>query len=459
MKNITSSNRRHFLKQAASIALGSSALYATSARFQLANALVQPGDSYKALVCIFLFGGNDAFNMLIPAGNSEYAAYAATRQTLAIDQSTLLPITPATNLGLSLGLHPSMAQVQQLFNNQKLAVLANVGALVEPVTKTTVQNKTALLPPQLFSHNDQQTFLQSLQSTKRRNGWMGRAADAMASANLNQKLSMNISMSGANIWQSGVNVSPYSVDPYGVKVLEHLHKDSDDARELSRVAIYQSLLAQQQENIFQREFARTQTLAWDLAGDIKTALDAQAPMTTIFPTANPLANSLKMVARMIAARDTLQVTRQTFFIGMGDFDTHGDQLRRHVNLLTQLSDALSAFSAATEELGVADQVTTFTTSDFGRTLTSNGDGTDHGWGSHQLIMGGAVKGGDIYGTLPELIIGGADDAGEGRIIPTTGIDQYAATLANWYGLPIENFADVFPNLSQFNSANLGFFKS
>ena len=458
MKNITHT-RRYFLKQAASIALGGSAAYTTSAGLQLANALVKPTDSYKALVCIFLFGGNDAFNMLVPTGDDEYAAYKASRQTLAIEQNKLLPLTRISGSGTSLGFHPAMPHAQQLFNSGKLALLTNVGALIEPVSKTNYQGNKSLLPPQLFSHNDQQTFLQSLQSSSRRNGWAGRAADAMQSRNINKKLSMNISLTGSNIWQSGNNVVPYSIDAAGIKELENFNKKSEDARELSRVQIYQALLAQEQENIFQREYAHTQTLAWDLAGDVKTALDAQAPIQTVFPTGNPFAANLKMVAQMLSARSSLQVTRQTFFIGMGDFDTHGDQLRRHDILLAQLSAALDAFYSATVELGIADQVTTFTASDFGRTLTSNGDGTDHGWGNHQLVMGGAVKGGEAYGTFPDLIIGGKDDAGEGRIIPTTSMDQYAATLASWYGLPADKFADVFPNLARFNSVDLGFLKT
>lgn len=458
MKN-SNPYRRHFLKRAAHLALSSSAAYATTSGLQLANALAQPEESYKALVCIFLFGGNDAFNMLIPREDAHYAAYNASRQTLAIDQNTLLPLTRVSGSGVELGLHPQMPHVQQLFNNGKLALLTNVGALVEPVSKANYQSNKSLLPPQLFSHNDQQTFLQSLQSTTRRNGWAGRAADAMQSMNINQKLSMNISLSGSNIWQSGNNVSPYSIDASGIKELDNFNKKTTDERELTRIQIFQALLAQQQDSIYAREYARTQTIAWELAGDVKTALDAQAPLQTVFPTGNPLAANLKMVAQMLSARGSLQVTRQNFFIGMGDFDTHGDQLRRHDILLAQLSSALDAFYKATEELGIADQVTTFTTSDFGRTLTSNGDGTDHGWGSHQLMMGGAVKGGAVYGSFPELIVGGKDDIGEGRIIPTTGIDQYAATLASWYGLPAGNFADVFPNLARFNESDLGFLKS
>jgi uncharacterized protein (DUF1501 family) len=450
--------RRHFLKRASALTLGASGFYATSAQFQLANAQVQSTDPYKALVCIFLFGGNDAFNTLIPFGDAEYNLYKSTRQTLAIEQAGLLSISPENDIGLELGLHPSLTGVQELFNNGQLSFIANIGALVEPVSKTAYKNNTAILPPQLFSHNDQQTFVQSLQSGFQRNGWSGRAADAMLGVNINQKLSMNISLGGSNIWQTGANVVPYSVDAGGVKELENFNKYSADQRELSRIQIYQTLLNQQQSHPFTSEFARSQKLAWELAGEVKQALDAQPALTTVFPTNNPLATNLKMVAQLISARATLGVTRQTFFVGMGDFDTHGDQLRRHVNLLTQLGAALKAFYAATVELGVSDQVTSFTASDFGRTLTSNGDGTDHGWGSHQMIMGGAVKGKHIYGSYPNLTINSADDIGEGRIIPTTSIDQYAATLASWYGVPGSEFSTVFPNLHRFNTPTLDFFK-
>jgi uncharacterized protein (DUF1501 family) len=457
--SMTTINRRELLRKVSSLALGSASLYATSSSFQLANALVQPATDYKALVCIFLFGGNDAFNMVVPRTGDAYSAYKNARQTLAIEQANVLPLNTSKNTPAEFGLHPSMQQAQQLFNTGKLAVLSNVGALVEPVTRTRYLGNQALLPPQLFSHNDQQTFLQSLQSNSRRNGWAGRAADAMHAVNMNQKLSMNISLGGSNIWQTGAGVTPYSIDASGIKELENFNTKTTDTRELSRINIYQALLAQEQENMFQREFARTQTVAWDLAGEVKSALDKQTPLQTVFPTGNPLAANLKMVAQMLSARDALEVKRQTFFIGMGDFDTHGDQLRRHDILLAQLSSALAAFYQATEELGIANQVTTFTTSDFGRTLTSNGDGTDHGWGSHQMMMGGAVRGGEFYGVAPELIIGGNDDIGEGRIIPTTSMDQYAATLASWYGLPSGNFADVFPNLARFNSVDLGFLNS
>jgi uncharacterized protein (DUF1501 family) len=459
MKNkaLDNMNRRHFLRSIGGVALASSALYAIMARMQMANALVASGDDYKALVCVFLMGGNDAFNMIVPSSTNEHEHYLATRKTLAIDKATLLPITPTTNSGVSYGLHPSMTGVKKLFDNKNLSLIANVGSLIEPTSKAAYNSRTVALPPQLFSHNDQQTFMQSLQSTAQRSGWMGRAAELMNTANPNQNLSMNISLSGANLWQTAGNIIPYSVDQNGVKDLGYLKKNSTDDRERLRAQTYQQLLSQAHNNIFQREFSRTQQRAWNLADEVKLAIEAQPIITTAFPANNNLATSLKMVANIIAARNSLQMTRQTFFIGIGDYDTHGDQLNRHVKLLQQLSDGLNAFYDATVELGVADKVTTFTASDFGRTLTSNGDGTDHGWGSHQMIMGGSVVGGDIIGTMPSLQIGSNDDIGEGRVIPSVSMDQYAASLASWYGVPGSNFADVFPNLINFSAPTLPLF--
>jgi uncharacterized protein (DUF1501 family) len=455
MKNFN--DRRQFLTQASLLALGSSSAAAFSSSLQLTNALIKQDKDYKALVCIFLLGGNDAFNMLIPTDDSEYAIYKSTRQTLAIDKASLLPLAIADTKVPKLGLHPSMQEVQDLFNSGRLAFLTNVGALVEPVTRDTYNAKSVQLPPQLFSHNDQQSFIQSLQSSIKRTGWIGRAADVMGKMNQNQKLSMNISLSGSNLWQQGMRASPYSIDAAGIREIENLKTRSTDARELARVKLYQTLLSQS-DNMFQAEYGRFHKTAWELSEELKSALDTQPAIQTIFPSDNSLADNLKMVAKIISARQTLNVKRQTFFVGMGDFDTHGDQLQRHSKLLKQLSSGLAAFNTALEELGLTNQVTTFTASDFGRTLTTNGDGTDHGWGGHQLIMGGTVKGKHVYGELPELILNGKDDAGEGRIIPRISMDQYSATLAQWFGLTGNSFGDVFPNLYRFDNPNLGFFK-
>lgn len=454
-KDIKSLSRRRFLSGCATLYAGSSSLLATLTSLRLAQAQTLPAGDYKALVCVFLFGGNDAFNMLVPREQSVYDAYNGSRQTLAIARNSLLPISAASQAYTDFGLHPQLPNLQNLYTTGKLAFLANVGALVEPVTKLEYQNRTAQLPPQLFSHNDQQNFVQSLQSSSVRNGWAGRAADVLAGVNANDRLSMNISLSGSNLWQSGAVALPYSVNPGGVVSLSYTDRSSMDPRHAQRVQAFENLLAQSQDHLFARVHAGLQTKAWNLADEVGAALAGAPAVTTVFPQGR-LAQSLQMTARMIAARDTLGVSRQTFFIGIGDYDTHGNQLPRHQILMAELDGALKAFYDATVELNVADKVTTFTASDFGRTLTSNGDGTDHAWGGHQLIMGGAVKGGDIYGTMPGFAIGGGDDIGEGRIIPTLSVDQYGATLAKWFGLAQSDFPEVFPNLANFTTADLGF---
>lgn len=449
--------RRHFLHRCSALALGSSSALATLSQLQLAHAQTEPSEDYKALVCVFLFGGNDAFNMVVPRSDSAYTSYADARRELAVAQELLLPISSTQSNGVNYGLHPGLSDLAGLYGQNKLAVLGNVGALVEPTSKIAYQNKSVALPPQLFSHNDQQNFAQSLQSTTKRNGWAGRAADLMQALNENPRLSMNISMSGSNLWQAGADVVPYSVNPEGIASMRYMDRNTEDNWERARITTLENLLAQQQQHVFVRNYAQAVTKAWNLSDEVGAAVAGAPAITTTFPTGdNRLAVGLKMVAQLIAARSTLNVTRQTFFVGMGDFDTHGDQNRRQDILMTQLNDALAAFYAATVELGVSDKVTTFTASDFGRTLSSNGDGTDHGWGGHQFILGDAVQGGNIYGSMPELVLGSNDDMGEGRFIPTTSIDQYAATLANWFGVPGSAYADVFPNLGNFNTANLGF---
>lgn len=461
MKKHKQLTRRHFLQRCSALALGSSTSLAALSQLQLSQAFAQSAeDDYKALVCVFLFGGNDAFNMVVPRSDTAYNAYADARRELAVAQEMLLPISSTQGNGVDYGLHPGLSDLAGLYGQNKLAVLGNVGALIEPTSKTAYQNKSVALPPQLFSHNDQQNFAQSLQSSTKRNGWVGRAADVMQALNENARLSMNISLSGSNLWQAGAETVPYSVNPAGINTIRYMDRNSEDNWELARIATLENLLGQQQQHIFVRNYAQAVSKAWDLADEVGAAVSAAPAITTTFPAGeNRLGAGLNMVAQLIAARSSLKVSRQTFFVGMGDFDTHGDQNRRQDLLMTQLNDALAAFYAATVELGVADKVTTFTTSDFGRTLSSNGDGTDHGWGGHQFIMGNAIQGGNIYGTMPELALGSNDDMGEGRIIPSTSIDQYAATLAGWFGVPSNIYADVFPNLGNFDTTNLGFMKT
>ncbi len=450
-------NRRHFLRGCLGAAAGSAGLLAAQARLQLALAQMPEAEDYKALVCIFLFGGNDAYNMLVPRSDHEYSIYREVRQNLAIPQAQLLPLVMTAPGEVEYGFHPSMGEAQALFNSGRLAVLAGAGSLIEPVTKADYQNRTARLPPQLFSHNDQQNFVQSLDGGKAASGWAGRAADVMQSMNMNQRLSMNISLSGSNIFQSGKTVFPYAVSGQGVDTFAYFDETHGDEAEVKRAEVYRALMQSADTHLFQREYATIQTRAWALSGELIAALDQQPALTTPFP-AGRLATDLKMVAQLISAREALDVKRQIYFVGFGDFDTHGDQNNRQPALFAELSSALGAFDRAINELGLGSQVTTFTMSDFGRTLTSNGDGTDHAWSGHQLVLGGAVEGGNIYGSLPSLALESEDDIGEGRLIPTTSIDQYAATLASWFGLPTADFAAAFPYLHNFDNIDLGFMR-
>ncbi len=451
--------RREFLKRSLLASVGSASLLSMHTQLNVAHAQTSTATDYKALVCVFLYGGNDAFNMLIPRANDSYSTYAATRREFARPQDQLLALNPLNSVATEVGLAPEMGNLQDLFHQGKMALLANVGTLIEPTTQADYRNNRVALPPQLFSHNDQQNFVMSLQNSKRQQGWASRMADLMQEANAHNNLAMGISMSGDNLWQRGGLQSPYAMNAGGVSSYWHLQPQNTEAWAVNRNRAYNALLAQSQSHLFSTEFAKTQRRSIDLGVELTTVLDAVPAPDATFDTSSRLAQMLQTVAHLIAARDELGMKRQTFFIGIGDYDTHGDQVNRHPALMAELNHALSSFYSATEAMGVQDNVTTFTASDFGRTLTSNGDGTDHGWGSHQMIMGGAVNGGRIYGALPELAIGSVDDIGEGRIIPTTSMDQMAATLAGWYGLSATQIAETFPNLRNFNTADIGFLRN
>ncbi|HEY7885701.1 MAG TPA: DUF1501 domain-containing protein, partial [Cellvibrionaceae bacterium] len=327
-------NRRRFLQRCLQVTTGSAGLLAMQSRMQLALAQTAPATDYKALVCIFLFGGNDSYNMVVPRSSNEYQIYQQVRQNLAIDQEDILPLYPQNPGAAEYGLHPVMGSAQQLFADGRLAILANAGALIEPVSKASYQNRSARLPPQLFSHNDQQNFAQALGHTS--TGWAGRAADILQSQNINDRLSMNISLGGSNIWQSGEQVFPYSISGEGVETFEYFNDESDN---VTRAEVFRTLMQGANSHIFQREYAAIQERAWALSGELITALSEQPPLTTAFPGSR-LATDLRMVARMISARDALDVSRQVFFVGFGDFDTHGDQNNRQPALLSTLSDGM-----------------------------------------------------------------------------------------------------------------------
>ncbi|MGB5333876.1 MAG: DUF1501 domain-containing protein [Woeseiaceae bacterium] len=445
-------NRRDFLKTS-----GAAAVFAATPGLAYSQVVGSAGpfDDYRALVCIFLFGGNDSFNMIVPNTPAEYAAYARSRQGLAIPQTELLQITPASSQGPDFGLHPSMGGVQNLFGNGKAAFVTNVGPLIRATSKADYLNGSAILPPQLFSHNDQQDQWTSLRgNVPSKTGWAGRMADLIQSGVTEQQMATNASLFGANLFQSADETVAYVMGPSGPIQFEGFSTDPESILFEQREA-FRRVVAAQYGTIYERGFAEVQRRAINAADTVTAAIESAQPINAPFPQSQ-LGTQLRTVARLIAVRDQLAMDRQVFFVATGGFDSHDNQNADQPGLLGGISDAITAFHEATVELGVADSVTTFTQSDFGRTLTSNGDGTDHAWGGNQLVVGGAVNGGDLYGSFPLLEIGGPEDVGGGRMIPSTSADQYAATLARWFGIAEIDLDVVAPNLVNFAERDLGF---
>lgn len=458
MKHISTS-RRDFLRTAA-YSLGGTALAMTAEKFGLASALAQSAD-YRALVCVFLNGGNDSDNMIVPL-DEEFAAYDKVRggAGLALAKESLLPISPAR--GRRFGFHPNMPELQALFSQGKLAALSNVGSLVEPLTRATYGNGKGEKPLQLFSHPDQINLWQTgVANTSTRIGWGGRAADRVASLNGAVTFPQSVSIAGSSLFLAGNVTRQFAVSESNGPLVNLLPLNlSGPAGEQNvRRAAFDEIRSLAQEDNLALAAANVRTSALET----RDALARVTPkVATPFPN-TPLGRQLLQVARLISLRDTFGMRRQIFFCQLNGFDTHSGQRgpSGHGDLLRQVSQALKAFYDATVELGIASKVTSFTLSEFGRTFqpagSGSGVGSDHGWGGHQLILGGAVRGGDFYGTCPVLALGGPDDADDrGRWIPTTSVEQYAATLAAWYGVAASDLRAVFPLLGRFPTSNLGF---
>lgn len=448
---MTRHTRRDLLRLACCSAAGVSLVGGLS-KLGLVSALAQSATNYKALVCIFLFGGNDGNNLLVPT-DSRYTNYLQARSVLALPQSQLLPLQ--INGQSTYGLHPNLLEMQGYFNNQKsLAILANVGTLVQPTTQAAYRS-FANLPENLFSHSDQQDQWQSAQLAGTPvSGWAGKVADNVQTFNSAAQFPPILSIAGSPVFCTGITSRPFSMDPGQPPGLQGF---DTSAASQTRFAATQQLLTFDSGLSMVQAANSVTGQAVKFAQVLSDALKNISPLQTKFPL-DDLGRQLLQVAQVIAARSALGVQRQIFFCSIGGFDTHANQLPQHVQLLSSISQGMSAFYQATQELGVASQVTTFTLSEFGRTLEpgSNG-GSDHAWGSHQLILGGAVKGNAIYGTFPTLALGGPDDADQnGRWIPTTALDQYAATLASWFGVNAANLPAIFPNLANFSTGNLGF---
>jgi uncharacterized protein (DUF1501 family) len=469
-------SRRQFLRTAslASMAGISASPFLLELNSLAAMAQSTSPTDYKALVCVFLQGGNDGHGTVIATDTESFSAFTQARSGapgLAYPLSELLPITLRTpQSGRTFALNPSLNGVQNLFNAGRAAIVANTGTLVQPVTKTQVISNTAPLPASLYSHFDQTAAWQAIASnggSSEHVGWGGRVADLIESMGMNTNAMFTcISTAGIALFLSGqtsfqLNVTSAGPIPiYGLSQPLFGSQAGSDALASILSADEANLFAKEYEVVVQRSIEAQATLASAMlpAGPTGVPNPPQYldPVTNTLAT-NSLATSLQTVARIIGGRGSLGVQRQIFYVQLGSFDTHDGQAPQHARLLTQLGQALEYFDGLMTTAGLSDQVTAFTASDFGRTLTSNSDGTDHGWGSHHFVVGGAVAGGDMYGPYPVIGSNQANDVGAGRLIPTIGVDQYAGTLARWFGLSDGQVRTVFPNFGNFGSSPyLGF---
>ncbi len=454
--------RRRFLQQFGSLsALAGTPFAANLATIGAASA--QAGSDYKALVCVFLFGGNDHANLIVPRTGQAYTDYMNARPTLAISQASLRSISPTGYTGAPLGLHPAMANMQSMIASGRAAVLANLGTLTNPITLAQWNGGDSLVevPAQLFSHSDQQAQWQTgLPDRSSPTGWLGRLGDVTAPLyNPNSGVSICMSIGGNNMIQAGEDTIQYQITPQGAIAVNALtlgngglYGSTAGAQALRR------LLTDSRAGMMEREWSKIGKRAVDTENIVTTSLANAPAVTTVFP-ATSIGRQLQMVARMISARTNLSQRRQVFFVQQGGYDFHDDLVADQNARLGELDAALGAFNAAMNTLNVSSSVTTFTASEFGRALRHNGRGSDHGWGGHQFVFGGAVQGNRIYGSFPTIAFNTPTDAGNGRLIPTTSVDEFGVTLARWFGVTDTNaLSTILPNRLRFpNGANgLGF---
>jgi uncharacterized protein (DUF1501 family) len=463
--------RRALLQRSGQLAMmGAASSYALGLAGIGEAAAFSNAGGYKALVCVFLYGGNDYANTLIPFDSANYARYQTIRGTtgseaangIALARASLANtvLTPPQGQTLTdditYALAPTMPRLKALYDQGAMAPLLNVGPLLAPLTRAQYDNGSVPRPAKLFSHNDQQSTWQSSRPEGSRTGWGGRMGDLALTSNTNAMFTA-INATGNAVLLSGQTAVPYQVSPAGATRYNPLQS----GRLFNSSAASQALgtlLRSGSGNVMAADYARINDRSITFGAFINNAL-ANSTLTTSFGTGNRLADQLRVVARLIAARQSLGVTRQVFLVSLGGFDNHDGLIGTHDVLLGQVDFAMDAFYRATVELGVANNVTAFTASDFGRTFSSNGDGSDHGWGAHHFIVGGAVNGGRFYGRAPSVATNTADQVGQGRLLPAVSVDEFSATLATWFGVAPSELPSVAPNIGRFASPNLGFMRA
>ncbi|MGK5004483.1 DUF1501 domain-containing protein [Janthinobacterium sp. LB2P70] len=469
-------SRRRFLGSMLSLAGTTAAPFAMNLA-AMGNAAAQSADDYKAMVCLFMAGGNDAFNTVLATDPTSWAQYTRLRNTGGAgsihlpglsETGGVLSIVPATaQTGRTFALHPQLKPLKDLFDNGRAAIVANVGTLIQPATLAQYRAGSVALPPKLFSHNDQQSTWQSGSPEGASTGWGGRVADVAGALNTNAMFTA-ISAAGNTVFLSGRQVRQFQVGQAGAVPIRglsgSLYGSTGGAGALQAIIneAGSDLIEQEHVAVVQRAISSQSILSGAMlaagAGGVPNPPPYVNPNTGASGV-NQLAVQLQTVARIIGGRGALGAKRQVFYVTLGSFDTHDRQKVLHGDLMARLAHALAYFDTALAALQGVDlrrQVTTFTASDFGRTFSSNGDGTDHGWGAHHFVVGGAVKGRDIYGAFPVTGVGHALDVGSGALLPTTSVDQYGATLAKWFGVADSQLAEVFPNIGNFSRRDLGF---
>jgi len=443
-------SRREFLRQTSALAIAGSATPFAVNLASIGAASAQVAGGYKALVCVFLYGGNDAHNTVVPASGAAYNTYATTRGALAWQPTELTTLTGG------LQVPNELAPLASLYESQQCAIVANVGPLIVPTDRTSFLANSVPKPAKLFSHNDQQSTWQASAPEGATYGWGGRIGDLLASQNGNSTFT-TVNLTGNAVFLSGQQIQPYQLDPaVGAIPFNSVVGNALYGSSAGNSAL-RTILTRTHANLMQNELGKVNQRSLDSQAVLSAALAGGIqPAPLALPANNSLAQQLEMVAKVINARGALTAARQVFLVSMGGYDTHANQDATHPGLLTQLAQAINWWQTTINQMGIANDVTLFTASDFGRALAPNSEGSDHGWGAHHFVVGGAVIGRQVYGSFPDLATNASTDAGNGRLIPTTSVEQYAATMAKWMGVTDANLPVILPNLNNFTLKNLGF---